>query len=76
MRLLCHTTAATPSSENDCPCGRPALQVFYAFDPKRTAILLIGSDKAGEGRFYERMIIADGLNDEPLRELSKGQDNG
>lgn len=40
--------------------GRPYL-VFYAFDPRRTAILLIGACKAGDNRFYERMIpIADG----------------
>jgi hypothetical protein len=41
--------------------GRP-LRVFYAFDPRRSAILLIGGDKTGDGRFYERMIpIADAL---------------
>ena len=56
--------------------GNP-LRVFYAFDPKRTAILLIGGDKSGDDRFYERMIsIADRLYDEHLRELSKEQDNG
>ncbi len=26
---------------------------FYAFDPGRTAILLIGGDKTGNDRFYE-----------------------
>jgi hypothetical protein len=35
--------------------GRP-LRVFYAFDPRRDAVLLIGGDKTGDGRFYERMI--------------------
>jgi hypothetical protein len=35
--------------------GRP-LRIFYAFDPLRAAVLLIGGDKTGEGRFYERMI--------------------
>lgn len=35
--------------------GRP-LRVFYAFDPKRQAVLLIGGDKTGDARFYERMI--------------------
>src|SRR6266705_772545 len=39
--------------------GRP-LRVFYAFDPRRSAILLIGGDKTGDDRFYARMIpIAD-----------------
>lgn len=32
--------------------GRP-VRVFYAFDPRRTAILLIGGDKTGDDRFYE-----------------------
>jgi hypothetical protein len=45
-------------------------RVFYAFDPRRTAILLMGGDKTGDDRFYERMTpIADGLYDEHLREL-------
>jgi hypothetical protein len=35
--------------------GRP-LRVFYAFDPARQAVLLIGGDKTGDDRFYERMI--------------------
>jgi hypothetical protein len=33
--------------------GRP-LRIFYAFDPRRSAILLIGGDKTGDRRFYER----------------------
>ena len=36
--------------------GRP-LRVFYAFDPRRSAILLIGGDKMGDTRFYERMVL-------------------
>lgn len=35
--------------------GHP-LRVFYAFDPLRQAILLLGGDKTGDKRFYERMI--------------------
>jgi hypothetical protein len=30
--------------------------VFYKFDPKRRAVLLIAGDKTGDMRFYERMI--------------------
>lgn len=49
--------------------GRP-LRVFYAFDPRRTAILLIGGDKTGDTRFYDRMIpIADALYDTYLEEI-------
>jgi hypothetical protein len=44
--------------------GRP-LRVFYAFDPKRKAVLLIGGDKTGDDRFYERMIP---LSERPWRE--------
>jgi len=41
--------------------GRP-LRTFFAFDPRRTAILLIGGDKTGDRRFYDRMIpLADAL---------------
>jgi hypothetical protein len=35
--------------------GRP-LRVFYTFDPKRQAVLLLGGDKTGDGQFYETMI--------------------
>lgn len=56
--------------------GRP-LRVFYAFDPRRAAILLIGGDKTGDDRFYERMIpLADRLYDEHLAALKKEKDDG
>ena len=46
--------------------------MFYAFDPRRTAILLIGGNKVGDGRFYETMVpTADRLYDEYLAELRK-----
>lgn len=35
--------------------GKP-LRVFYAFDPARQAVLLIGGDKTGNKRFYDEMI--------------------
>lgn len=51
--------------------GRP-LPVFYAFDPRRTSILLIGGDKTANNRFYEEYLpIADELYDEHLEELRK-----
>ncbi len=51
--------------------GRP-MRMFYAFDPRRSAILLIGGDKTGDGRFYERMVpIADQLHDTYIGEISK-----
>lgn len=35
--------------------GRP-LRVLYIFDPRRDAVLLLGGDKTGDGRFYQRAI--------------------
>ena len=49
--------------------GRP-VRVFYAFDPRRSAILLIVGDKTGDDRFYEQFVpLADRLYDEHLKEL-------
>jgi hypothetical protein len=47
------------------------LRVLFAFDPGRTAILLIGGDKGDRWQqFYERMIpLADELFDEHLAAL-------
>jgi hypothetical protein len=51
------------------------IRVLFAFDPTRTAILLIGGDKRDRFKeFYALMIpLADDLLDEHLKELeSKG----
>ena len=47
------------------------LRILFAFDPRRTAILLIGGDKTGRWQeWYREMIpIADALYDEYLREI-------
>jgi hypothetical protein len=51
--------------------GKP-LRGFYAFDPRRTAILLIAGDKTGDDRFYKKMIpVADRLYDDYIEELRK-----
>lgn len=51
--------------------GKP-LRIFYAFDPRRSAILLIGADKTGDDRFYEKYVrLADELYDAHLSELGK-----
>ena len=50
-----------------------SIRVFYAFDPRRTSILLVGGDKTGNDRFYQEYVpIADDLYDEHLEELRKG----
>lgn len=52
--------------------GRRHLRSFFAFDPRRAAILLIGGDKTGDKGFYDRMIpAADRLYDEYLAEIRK-----
>jgi hypothetical protein len=49
--------------------GRP-IRIFFAFDPERRAILLVGGDKHGRKRFYETSLaIADRLFDEYLAEI-------
>lgn len=47
------------------------LRIFFAFDPRRTCILLIGGDKRDQwATFYTVMIpIADALYDAYLHEL-------
>jgi hypothetical protein len=47
-------------------------RVLYAFDPRRSAILLIGGNKVGNNRWYDTYIpIADRLYDEHLELLKK-----
>lgn len=49
--------------------GQP-LRIFYAFDPRRQIILLIGGNKTGNNRFYDIMIpMAEDLYDVYLTEL-------
>jgi hypothetical protein len=49
--------------------GRP-LRTIFAFDPRRCVILLIGGDKTGDKRFYDRIIpIADQLYDDHLKTI-------
>ncbi len=51
--------------------GRP-YRVFFAFDPRRHAILLIGGDKTGKTRFYETMVpVADRLYETYVAELKR-----
>lgn len=51
--------------------GQP-YRVLYAFDPRRTAILLIGGRKTGDDRWYKKFVpLADRLYDEYIAELRK-----
>ncbi len=52
--------------------GRP-YRVLYAFDPARTAFLLIGGDKTGNARWYETNVPkADAVYAAHLEELKRG----
>lgn len=49
------------------------IRVFYAFDPRRVAILLIGGNKTGnEKQFYKKYVsLADKLYEEHLENLKE-----
>ncbi|MFM7134576.1 MAG: type II toxin-antitoxin system RelE/ParE family toxin [Planctomycetota bacterium] len=48
-------------------------RTFFAFDPRRCAIVLVGGDKTGDARFYERMIArADALFEAHLARIDGG----
>lgn len=50
--------------------GRSAYRILFAFDPRRTAILLVGGDKSGAARFYARMLeAADRIYDAHLNAI-------
>lgn len=52
--------------------GGAPIRVFYAFDPTRSAILLIGGDKTGNDDFYKEYTpVADKLYDEHIKQLKK-----
>ncbi len=50
--------------------GGDPWRIFFAFDPKRSAILLVGGDKTGDKRFYETNIpVADARYERHLERL-------
>ena len=51
--------------------GRP-YRVLYAFDPRRTVILLVGGDKTGDSRWYDTFVpMADRIYGRHLEQLVK-----
>lgn len=53
--------------------GHP-LRIFYAFDPRRDAVLILGGDKTGDDRFYERMVpLCEGIFATYLAEQAAGE---
>ena len=57
------------------PLSTPAYRVLYAFDPRRVAILLLGGDKTGDDRWYEKNVpLADRLYDNYLAGIEEEDD--
>lgn len=53
--------------------GRP-FRILYAFDPRRSALLLIGGDKTGDNRWYEKMIPkADAIYERHLNTIKQSK---
>jgi len=51
--------------------GRP-YRILYAFDPRRTGMLLIGGDKTGNPRWYEDFVPkADAIYSQHLHEIEE-----
>ena len=49
--------------------GHP-FRVLYIFDPRRVALLLLGGDKTGDDRWYEKNVpVADHLYEKYLAEI-------
>jgi len=49
--------------------GQP-YRILYAFDPRRTALLLTGGNKTGDNRWYTKYVpIADRLYEEYIKSL-------
>ena len=52
--------------------GGDPLRILYAFDPRRTALLLLGGDKTGDERWYEVNVpIADRLFEQHLKDIER-----
>ena len=51
-------------------CDGAPIRILFAFDPRRTGILLVGGNKIGNKRWYrENIPLADDLYDIYLEEL-------
>jgi len=52
--------------------GGDPLRMLYAFDQRRTAILLVAGDKTGDDRWYETNVpMADRLFERHLKTIKK-----
>jgi hypothetical protein len=57
-----------------CKVNGKQIRILYAFDPVRTAVLLIGGDKTSDPKWYNKAVpLAEDLFDRHLAELEKEQ---
>lgn len=51
--------------------GKP-YRILYVFDPRRTAILLIGGRKTGGARWYDKFVpVAEKIYEQHLKDLKR-----
>ena len=49
------------------------MRIIYVFDPRRTALLLLGGDKTGDDRWYDKFVpLAEKLYGSHLIALKSG----
>jgi len=52
-------------------CKQQVFRTMFVFDPARNAVILIGGDKTGDKRFYEKIIpLAEEIYSDYLRRFS------
>ncbi len=52
--------------------GASPIRIFYAYDPARDAVLIIGGDKSGNPRFYDEMLpVVERIWAQYLKELAE-----
>ncbi len=58
-------------------CKGQPWRILFAFDPKRRSILLVGGNKRGDKRWYEKNIpVADARYERHLHSLNMSKANG
>jgi hypothetical protein len=49
-------------------------RILYAFDPRRTAVLLIGGKKGGDDRWYDKYVpLAEKIYEDHIKSLKNEQ---
>ena len=53
-------------------CGGHPYRILYAFDPRRSALLILGGDKSGNGRWYDENVPrAERIYGQYLKEIEE-----